>query len=132
MYKKLLLIITCLSFCYWGRSQSVDTLTIPRIIPLPVETSIIRMHEQDTISESEAPEVMYNFIQRCKIQDIKVKGVNQNDYPDYTLITYSGLKVGEVVAIPGEEITDAVNRFWRQGLYSDVKILASKIEDEKV
>ena len=63
------------------------------------------------------------------IQDIKVTGAP--NYDDFVLIGFSGLKVGEEITIPGDETTDAVNRFWKQGLFSDVKIVATRIEDDK-
>ncbi len=67
---------------------------------------------------------------KYKIAEIKVTGAS--NYEDFVLIGFSGLSVGDVVNIPGDAITNAVKRFWRQGLFSDVKILATKIQDEKV
>ena len=34
--------------------------------------------------------------------------------------------------MPGDEVTTAVKRFWKHGLFSDVKILASKIEGDQI
>ena len=48
------------------------------------------------------------------------------------LIGFSGLSVGDVITVPGNEISDVVKRFWNQGLFSDVKIFATKIEDGKI
>ena len=44
------------------------------------------------------------------------------------------MSVGDEVTIPepGGAITDAVKRFWKHGLFSDVKILATKIEGDQV
>ena len=53
-------------------------------------------------------------------------------YDDFVLISFSGLSVGQRIKIPGEEITAVLKRFWKQGLFSDVKIKASKIEDDKI
>ena len=53
-------------------------------------------------------------------------------YEDYVLIGLSGLSVGQSITVPGEEITTAVKRYWRHGLFSDVKILAEKIEGNKI
>ncbi|MDR1116038.1 MAG: outer membrane protein assembly factor BamA [Tannerella sp.] len=129
MDKKILLLFTFLSFSFWGLSQSSDTI-LPVTDNLADTTMLII---QDTISEADAPEVLYSFVQKkYKIQNIKVSGATDYNYEDYVLIGFSGLRVGDEVSVPGEEITDAVNRFWRQGLFSDIKILASKIEDDKV
>lgn len=59
-----------------------------------------------------------------------MSGVPQSD--DYIVIGYSGLAVGDRVDIPGTAITDAVKRFWRQGLYSKVQINVDKIAGDKV
>jgi len=60
------------------------------------------------------------------IAGIKVSGVEKYGYEDYQLISISGLSVGQKVAVPGDEITAAMRKFWKHGLFSDVKILASK------
>lgn len=82
----------------------------------------------DTVFE---PEVIYSPIPRTyEIADIKVSGVTHVD--DYVIIGYSGLSVGEKIEIPGDAITNAVKRFWRQGLYSKVQILVTKTAGDKV
>ena len=59
-----------------------------------------------------------------------MSGVPHTD--DYIVIGYSGLSIGDRVDIPGSAITDAVRRFWRQGLYSKVQINVDKIAGDKV
>lgn len=54
------------------------------------------------------------------IGGITVSGVN--NYDDYLLIGLSGLQVGEKVTIPGDQITKAIRRYWRNGLFSNVAI----------
>ena len=48
------------------------------------------------------------------------------NYEDYVLIGFSGLAVGQEITVPGDDITNAVRRFWRQGLFSDVSISVEK------
>ena len=80
---------------------------------------------------AEVPVINYSITpKRYKIADIKVTGVK--NYDDFVLIGFSGLSVGDVVNVPGDEITAAVKRFWKHGLFSDVKILATKIEGDEV
>lgn len=79
----------------------------------------------------ELPVISYSLTpKKYTIEDIKVTGVT--NYDDFVLIGFSGLSVGDVVTVPGDEITAAVKRFWRHGLFSDVKIVATKIEDDKI
>jgi len=67
---------------------------------------------------------------KYEIAAITVTGAG--NYEDFVLIGFSGLAVGDVVNVPGDAITKAVKRFWKQGLFSDVKIFATKIQDGKV
>ena len=61
---------------------------------------------------------------------INVSGIE--GYEDYMLAGISGLSVGQEIMVPGNEITDAVKRYWRHGLFSDVKISADSIVDDKI
>lgn len=81
-------------------------------------------------AQNKKPEIYYSSPRKYKIADIKVTGID--NYEEYVLIGMSGLSVGQIVEVPGDEITDAVKRFWRNGLFSDVKILADKIEGDKI
>ncbi len=64
------------------------------------------------------------------IADIKVYGATA--YDDNIIIGFSGLGVGQQVSIPGDEITSAIKKFWKQGMFNDVKIVASKFEGDNV
>jgi outer membrane protein insertion porin family len=72
------------------------------------------------------PTVQYstNIPRKYTIAGINVTGAD--NYEDYVLIGYSGLSVGQTISVPGDEITNAIKRFWRQGLFSDVSITLEK------
>lgn len=76
------------------------------------------------------PSVVYGRTQKYEIGGIAVEGVK--NYEDYILIGLSGLTVGETISLPGEEITEAIKRYWKHGLFSAVKIEADSIVDDKV
>ena len=61
------------------------------------------------------------------IADIKITGASS--YEDYVLIGFSGLNKGQKIRVPGADLTNVVKRFWKQGFFSDVKILADKVEN---
>jgi outer membrane protein insertion porin family len=92
--------------------------------------------ESDTIPAgeipAEVPVVSYSMPKRYKIADIKVSGLKKDVYEDFTIIGLSGLSVGDAITVPGDEITATVKRFWRHGLFSDVKVLATKTEGDQV
>jgi outer membrane protein insertion porin family len=65
-----------------------------------------------------------------EIQKITFKGVKFTDTTICRLLI--GIYEGEVVTIPGEKITKSINNLWKQGLFDDIKIYASKIEENKI
>ncbi len=80
---------------------------------------------------TKTPEIHYsNANPKYEIAEITITGAD--NYEDFVLVGFSGLAVGEIINIPGDQITDAVKRFWKQGLFSDVKIYATKMTDKKV
>lgn len=68
--------------------------------------------------------------QQYYIGDITVEGVK--DYDDFVLIGLSGLSKGQHVTIPGEEISGAIRRYWKNGLFSNVAIQADSIIGDSV
>ena len=67
------------------------------------------------------PEISYAGAPRTvTIAGLNVSGVE--GYEDYVLTGISGLVVGQKVELPGAEITEAVKRYWKLGLFSRVQI----------
>lgn len=77
------------------------------------------------------PDITYAGTPRSlTIGGINVSGVE--GYEDYVLIGVSGLTVGQRITLPGNEITEAVKRYWKNQLFSDVQIAADSIVGNKV
>ncbi len=74
--------------------------------------------------------VYYASPRKLTIAGIEVTGIRYLDRE--VLIQLSGLKIAQEVDIPGEEITTAIKKLWQQGLFSDVKITASRIAGDEV
>ncbi len=72
----------------------------------------------------------YNKPNEYIIGGITISGTKYLDHS--TLINISGLSVGERVFIPGEKISAAVKKLWNQGLFSDIKISATKIQGNSI
>ena len=78
-----------------------------------------------------AQDIEYGMTRKTyEIAGIEVQGADS--YEDFVLIGFSGLAVGDKIEVPGDQITKAIKRFWKQGLFSNVKIKASKIEGNKI
>ena len=81
--------------------------------------------------EDSKPVILYSGTpKKYEIADIKVEGVK--NYEDYVLIGLSGLSVGQTITVPGDEITGAIKRYWKHGLFSNVQITAEKVEGNKI
>ena len=77
------------------------------------------------------PEITYAGTPRhLELGGLAVKGVE--GYEDYVLTSLSGLTVGQPIDVPGTDITEAVKRYWKHGLFSKVAISADSIVDGKV
>lgn len=72
----------------------------------------------------------YNVPKEYQIAEITVSGVNFLD--NNALVHLSGLKVGQRVSIPGDLISDALDKLWKQGLFENIQISATKIEGNRI
>lgn len=82
------------------------------------------------LSGEEIPNINYTHPQEYTISEITTSG--KNNYEDYVLIGYSGLKKGEKITIPSDDISNIVKRFWKQGLFKDVKVEIAAIKGREV
>lgn len=74
--------------------------------------------------------ISYSNPQEFTIADIEVVGAEYLD--KIALISISGLKVGDKIKIPGDGITAAIKKLWKQGLIGDIQIYASKVVGDDV
>ncbi len=90
--------------------------------------AVTALHAQQRV---ENPEVSYAGTPHTyTLAGLNVSGVE--GYEDYVLLGISGLSVGQKVTIPGNEVTEAVKRYWKHGLFSHVQISADSIVGENV
>lgn len=61
---------------------------------------------------------------------IEVTGLQS--YNEQTVKTYTGLRIGQEITVPGEEISAVIKKLWGLELFSDVAMYQTKIEDGKV
>ena len=77
------------------------------------------------------PDITYSGVPRS----LTIGGITVSEisgYEDFVLIGVSGLTVGQEISLPGNEVTEAVKRYWRHGLFSKVAISADSIVGDKV
>lgn len=77
------------------------------------------------------PTILYtNTAHKYVIGGINLSGVDNIE--PAVAIGLSGLSVGDVVSVPGDEITNAVKRYWKHGLFEDIVITADSIVGDKI
>ncbi|MFH2095552.1 MAG: outer membrane protein assembly factor BamA, partial [Bacteroidota bacterium] len=85
-------------------------------VPLPAQVTISGV---DYVPD-------YNDPKEYEIGGITVSGVRYLDHE--VLVNLSGLNVGDKITLPtGGEISDAIRKLWKQGLFSDIEISIEKI-----
>lgn len=85
--------------------------------------AVLAQENKPSISYSSAPK-------EYTLAGVSLSG--DNNYEDYVILGFSGLSIGQKIKIPGDEITSVMKRFWKQGLFSDVKISATKIVGDSI
>lgn len=62
------------------------------------------------------------------IDTIKIKGLKS--FNAQTVVSYSGLKKGQKISVPGEEVSDIINKLWGLELFSDINFYVTKVKGE--
>ncbi len=86
-----------------------------------------RVDAQIAIGGDYDEQINYAAPQEYTIADITISGVKYLD--NNSLVSISGLKVGNTIQVPGDKIQRAIEKFWAQNLFDDVKIRATRIQD---
>ncbi len=81
---------------------------------------------QAQVSLGDKIELDYNSPKKYEIGGITVTGVKYLD--NSALVLLSGLSVGDMINIPGEEISRAIKNLWEQGLFENISITATKVQ----
>ena len=64
------------------------------------------------------------------IDTITVKGLKT--FSNQTVVSYSGLRKGEKVSIPGDKISAVITKLWGLQLFSDINFYITKVEGDNV
>jgi outer membrane protein insertion porin family len=89
---------------------------------------IINMAAQET--KPDFPVIDYSKPAKYEIADVTVSGINFLD--PIVVLNISNLQPGRIITVPGDDVTKSLEKLWGQGLFSDVKITATKIEGNKI
>ena len=82
--------------------------------------------QEPELDYSSFPVMDYSNSQEYFVGGVRIVGVKFLD--ENVLISMSGLDIGRKISMPGDDITKVVDKFWDQGLFSNVGVYVEKIE----
>ena len=62
----------------------------------------------------------------------KIDVTGKLSYNEQTITTFTGLEKGQEIIVPGEDISNAIKKLWKLGLFSDVNFYVNKIEGDSI
>ncbi len=78
------------------------------------------------------------FAQETKLESgkeyilAKIDVTGKINYNEQTVTTFTGLEKGQSIMVPGEDISNAIKKLWKLGLFSDVNFYVNKIEGDSI
>lgn len=78
------------------------------------------------------------FAQETKLESgkeyilAKIDIAGKISYNAQTVTTFTGLEKGQSIMVPGEDISTAIKKLWKLGLFSDVNFYVNKIEGDSI
>lgn len=102
-------------------------LPLLMLLAATVPSKVAAQLPTDTIYN---PKVLFTGMPRVyEIAGITVEGAP--NYDESLILGYAGIKVGDKVSIPGDDITDAVKRLMRQTLFAQARVELEKTVGDK-
>ena len=105
---------------------------ILRSYPAVLLVLMLCLGTQLTQAQDDSPDDLnlnYQTPSTYTLGGISVSGngrINRN-----VIIAYTGLKKGQEVKVPGDDIADAIKGLWRQELFKDVAIKINKVDEDR-
>ena len=81
-------------------------------------------------NQANAQENAYDKGKFYELGEINVTGVKS--FSPQTVVAYTGLKKGQRIQIPGEEISATINKLWKLELFSDIEFFITNIDGKVV
>ena len=95
---------------------------IKLVLTILLFASILELKAQERIPFDEGKKYI--------LADIKVSG--KITYNEQTVITFAGLEKGQDIIIPGEEISNAIKKLGKLGLFSDINFYINKTVGDSI
>ncbi|MBT8184168.1 MAG: outer membrane protein assembly factor BamA, partial [Eudoraea sp.] len=77
-----------------------------------------------------AQEISFEDGKKYILGGLEVTGLQS--YNEQTVKTYTGLRVGQPITVPGDQLSAVIKKLWGLELFSDIKFYYTKIEGENI
>ncbi|MFL2603660.1 MAG: outer membrane protein assembly factor [Flavobacteriaceae bacterium] len=73
-----------------------------------------------------------NFVKgkTYELDSLTVSGIKT--FNEQTVISYSGLRKGQKIKVPGEEVSSVINKLWGLELFSNINVFVTNVENNKI
>jgi outer membrane protein insertion porin family len=76
--------------------------------------------------------VQLNYAEPKEYEIAEITATGSKFYDGNSMISLSGLRVGDKIKVPGDAITSAIRKLMGQGILEDVQVEATKVEGDKI
>lgn len=90
----------------------------------------ISAQEEEKNNNNQLSIINYDTPQEFIIAEVTISGNTQFDHQ--SIIMLSGLSIGQRITIPGERIASAMDNFWKQNLFKNIIVTATKIINNQI
>ncbi len=97
----------------------LNSTSIQYILILFFFISIGQVYGQD--------DAAFETSKRYTLGEIKVTG--STTYNEQTIITYTGLRTGQEIYLPGDKISKTIKKLWELGLFKNINFYITKVEN---
>lgn len=80
--------------------------------------------------QSDLVRMSYSNPKQYNINEITVSGIEYLD--PKTIISLSGLKTGDKITVPGDDLTNALKKLWKQKLVGDIQIYITDVSGDDI
>ncbi|MFY0593198.1 BamA/OMP85 family outer membrane protein [Roseivirga sp.] len=81
------------------------------------------------VNAGEGVQIDYSNPKVFEVADISITGLV--GLQESALLALTGIKVGDKIPIPGQEISDGIKKLWNQGIIADVQFWLTKTEGDR-
>ena len=101
---------------------SVQIKSFKTILFIVLFISVLQLQAQEKIPFDQGKKYI--------LANVKVNG--KISYNEQTVVTFAGLEKGQQITVPGEEISNAIKKLGKLGLFSDIDFYVNKIETDSI